>query len=120
MQDSLTQIPTQPFLKLAQGNMDLLTRFMASPAVASHPIANGSEMFRRAVESTTTLMQSRTFLQLVQGMLGNYTAFLAEVSQSSVTMMGQAHAALVRQTGEATANVIDAAEVRGSMKRQAS
>jgi len=47
----------------------------------------------------------------------NYTEFLAELSQSGMTMMAAGQAALVRQTQEVTSNVIDAADARGRRAR---
>ena len=68
MQDNLTQVPVQPFFKLAQGNMDLVTRFMASPEVAADTTANKSQTFREAAESMTALMQTSAFTQMMRGM----------------------------------------------------
>ena len=40
MQDNLMQAQTQPFVKLAQANMDLVTRFSTSPEVTAQASAN--------------------------------------------------------------------------------
>lgn len=119
MQDSVMQVQAQPFVKLAQANMDLLTQFSTSPEVTSQATANASQFFQQASESATKLMQSGAFAQLMQGMARNYLEFLGELSQSGMTVMSQAQAALARHAQEATANVIDAADVRGRRARQA-
>lgn len=119
MQDKLMQAQTQPFLKLAQANMDLLTRFSTSPEVASQASANASQLFQQASESTMKLMQSGAFAHLMQGMLKNYTDFLAELSQSGMAMISQGQAAMTRQVEEATHEVINATEARGRRVRQA-
>jgi hypothetical protein len=119
MQDKLMQAQTQPFVKLAQANMDLLTRFSTSPEVTAQAGANASQLFLQASESTMKLMQSGAFTYLMQGMLKNYTDFLAELSQGGMAMFSQGQAAMTRQVQEATSSVIDVAEARGRRARQA-
>jgi hypothetical protein len=119
MQDILMQAQTQPFVKLAQANMDLLTRFSTSPEVTTQASANASQMFQQASESAMKIMQSGAFVHMMQGMLKNYTEFLAELSQSSMAMLSQGQAAMTRQVQEATNEVIDAADARGRRARQA-
>jgi hypothetical protein len=111
MQDVI-QAQMQPFFKLAQANMDLLTRFSTSPEVTAQATANASQLFQQATESAMKLMQSGAFAHVMQGMLKNYTEFMAELSQSGMAMMSQGQAALARQVQEASHGVIDATEVR--------
>jgi hypothetical protein len=119
MQDKLMQSQTQSFVKLAQANMDLLTRFSTSPEVTTQASANASQLFQQASESAMKLMQSSAFTHLLQGMLKNYTEFLAELSQSGMAMWSQGQAALTRQVEEASEVVIDATDARGRRARQA-
>ena len=107
----------QPFYKLAQANMDLLTRFSTSPEVTAQATANANQLFQQAAESAMKLMQSGALAHVMQGMLKNYTEFLAELSQSGMAMMSQGQAALVRQAQEATEGVIDATTVRARRTR---
>jgi hypothetical protein len=107
----------QPFYKLAQANMDLLTRFSTSPEVTAQATANASQLFQQATESAMKLMQSGAFAHVMQGMLKNYTEFLAELSQSGMALMSQGQAVLVRQAQEATDGVIDATTVRARRPR---
>ena len=117
MQDNAMQAQTQPFVKLAQANMDLLTRFSTSPEVTAQATASATSLFQQSAEAATNLMRSNAFAHLMQGMLKNYTEFLAELSQSGMAMMSQGQAALTRQVQEATANVVDATEVRARRAR---
>lgn len=117
MQDNLMQAQTQPFLKLAQANMDLLTRFSVSPEVLAQTSANASQLLQQAGESAMKLMQSSAMLHVMQGMLKNYTEFLADISQSGMSMLSQGQAAMTRQVQEASEGVMEAATTRGRRAR---
>lgn len=119
MQDNLMQAQTQPFVKLAQANMDLFTRFSTSPEVTTQASANASQLFQQVSESAMKLMQSGAFAHMMQGMLKNYTEFLTEISQSSMSMLSQGQAAMTQQVQEATNDIIDATDARGRRARQA-
>jgi len=119
MQDNVMQVQAQPFVKLAQANVELLTQFSTSSEVTSQAIANANQLFQQASESAMKLMQSGAFAHLMQGMFKNYTEFLTELSQSGMAMMSQGQAALTRQVQEATNEVIDATDVRARRSRQA-
>lgn len=119
MQDTVMQAQTQPFVKLAQANMDLFARFSTSPEVTAQASANASQLFQQASESAMKLMQSGAFMHLMQGMLKNYTEFLTELGQSGMTLLSQGQAAMSRQVQDATEGVIEATEVRGRRARQA-
>jgi hypothetical protein len=118
MQSNIMQSQAQPFLKLVQANMDLLTQFSTSPAMRSQATANASQLFQPGSASVLNLMHPGAFAQLMQGMLKNYTEFLMEVGQSTMAMMSQGQAELLRQTQEATEGVIDAPDTRGRRARQ--
>ncbi len=117
MQDNLMLVQAQPFVKLAQSNMDLLTRFSTSPEVTSQATANVGQMFQQASESAMKLMQSGAFAHMMQGMLKNYTEFLTELSQSGMAMMSQGQAAFTRQAQEATRGVVEATDIRSRRSR---
>ncbi len=119
MQDNVMQIQAQPFVKLAQSNMDLLTQFTTSSEVTSQASANASQFLQQATESAMKLMQSGAFTHLMQEMLKNYTEFLTEVSQGWLVTMRQGHDALAHQAQEVAEGVINVAEVRGRRARQA-
>jgi hypothetical protein len=117
MQDNVMQ--AQPFINLAQANTELFTRFWTSPEVQSQATAQTSALLQQASASAMKLMQSGASAHLMQGLLQNYTEFLAEMSQGWMTQMSQGHAALMSQAQEATDNVIDATAARGRRGRQA-
>lgn len=119
MQDNVMQLQAQPFVKLAQSNMELLTQFTTSPEVTSQTTANAGQLFQQATESAMKLMQSGAFTHLMQGMLKNYTEFLTEISQGWMVTMRQGHDALAQQAQQVAEGVIDVAEVRGRRARQA-
>jgi hypothetical protein len=119
MQDKLMQAQTQPFVKLAQANMDLLAQFSTSPEVTAQASASASQFFQQAGESAMKLIQSGAYAHMMQGMLNNYTEVLTELSQSGMAMVSQSQAAMTRQVHEATNGVIDATDVRGRRARQA-
>jgi hypothetical protein len=115
MQDNLMQAQTQPFLKLAQGNMELLTRFWSSPEMT----AQATSLFRHATESATNVMQSGAFAQLMQGTMKAYSEFFMELNQSTMALMSQGQAAMVRQVQEASEGVIDVTDMRARRSRLA-
>ncbi len=115
MQENITQAQTQPFIKLAQSNMELLSRFSSSPEIT----AQATHLFQQATESSRSLMQSGAFAQMMQGMLKNYSEFFMEMNHNAMTLLGQGQAAMVRQVEEASENVIDATETRARRPRQA-
>jgi hypothetical protein len=115
MQDELMQAPTQPFIKLAQGNMELLTRFSSSPDMT----AQATSLYQHATESVANLMQSGAFAQMMQGMMKNYTEFFLELNQSAMALMSQGQAAMVRQVQQASEGVIEVTDMRTRRARQA-
>jgi hypothetical protein len=117
MQDKLMQAQTQPFVKLAQANMELLTRFSVSPEVAAQAGANASQLFQQASESAIKLMQASAFVHVMQGMLKNYTEFLADLGQSGMALVSQGQATMTRQVQQATEDAVEAAGTRGRRAR---
>jgi hypothetical protein len=97
------QTPLQPFIKLMQSNMELLTRF--SRPLDTVPDAEAS-MQRDAV--AFNLAQSNALGQLIQGMLENYTNFLADLGAASIKLMAQGRAAVhdAVEVSEATAEAV--------------
>ena len=114
-------VPTevvQPFVKLAQSNMELLSKFSLSSEVMSEATRNIKSFLEQSQASTASLAQSQAFIALMQGMVKNYTDFVSELTQSAYAMMSQGQATFLQQTQEATANVIDAADARSRRPRQ--
>jgi len=111
MQD-LTQTAIQPFVKLAQSNVELVQQFMSSPEVSSQSMSSVQNLMQQAQESTMKLAQSNAFATLMQGMLKNYTEFMMSLGQSSMQAMAQGQQTLVQQGQEAVGNVIEATEAK--------
>jgi hypothetical protein len=118
MQDRVMQLPVQPFIKLTQANVELLTRFSTSPEVISQSAEITQNLIQQTQQSAASLMQSSAFSELWQGMLKNYTEFLTEWNQSALTALVQAPAAMMTRAQEATDNVVDVAEARGRRSRR--
>lgn len=115
-------VPTeviQPFMKLAQSNIELWSKFSLSPEVMSEATRNMKSLWEQSQASAASLAQSQSFTALMQGMAKNYTDFVSELTQSTYALMSQGQAPLLHQTQEATANVIDAADARTRRPRQA-
>ena len=119
MQDHAIQTSTQPFVKLAQANMDLLSKFSTSPEVTAQATANASQLLQQASESATSLMRSGAFAHMMQGLVKNYSEFLVELSHSGMALLSQGQQALVQQTQEAAESVVDATEVRRRARQAA-
>lgn len=66
MQDNLVQAQTQAFVKLAQVNMDLLTRLSTSPEVTAQARASASQLFQQAsgVQEAPTASSTQPTLAL--------------------------------------------------------
>ena len=120
MQDSAAiQSAMQPLTKLAQSNMELLSKFSASPEVISQAINDAQKLFQQSQDSAMKLANSQAFAGLIQGFMKNYTEFLTEVSQSATTIFSQGQATFMQQAQEATSNVVDAAQGGARRVRQA-
>ena len=120
MQSTIVQTEAiQPFVRLAQSNMDLWSKFSQSPEVMAEATRNMKSFMEQAQTSTASLARSQAFTGLMQGMVKNYTDFVSELTQSTYAMMSQGQAAFLQQAQEATANVVDATEARTRRHRQA-
>lgn len=115
MQDNTMQAAFQPYVKLVQSNMELLGRYSMSPEAMSQAMANAQSLFTPGQgqgASTANLAQSPAFAELVQGMIKNYTEFMAEVAQSGIALMAQGQAAWIQQAQQASEGVANATEGR--------
>jgi hypothetical protein len=108
VQDIIQSSAMQPFIKLAQGNMQLLTEFSTSPEVAHRFQENAQNLFKQGQESTTQLLQSNAFMRMMQGMMKNYSEFMLEFSQSGMAVLAQGQQQMLNQVQEATETAVDA------------
>jgi hypothetical protein len=118
MQNNPMQAAMQPYLKLAQSNMELLMKFSSSPEAMAQSLANAQNLFKQGQTSSTNLYASSAFTELMQGMLKNYTEFMMESTQSAMAMLAQGQAAMARQAEEMRSNVIDAEDARGRRSKR--
>jgi hypothetical protein len=120
MQSNIVQTEAiQPFVKLAQSNMELWSKFSQSPEVMAEATRNVKSFMEQAQTSTASLAGSNAFTGLMQGMVKNYTDFVSELTQSVYAMMSQGQATFLQQTQAAASNVIDAADARTRRSRHA-
>ena len=118
MQDNMMQ----PFMKLAQANMELLTEFSLWPETVSQVAVSPQAFVQQAQHAAMSLLQPGAFAQLAQGMMKNYSEFLAEWGQTAMATFAQGQSAMIARAQEVTAEGVDAAEARGrrSLSRRAS
>src|SRR4030095_6711365 len=96
-------------MKLMQSNMELLMRYAFSPEVTTEAVRSLQAMFEQGPASFGRVAPPQAYFSLVQGLMKNYTEFLAELSQSAYGAMFQGPLALMQQAQAAGANVFDMA-----------
>ena len=117
MQDNPMQAALQPFVKLVQSNMELLGRYSMSPEAMTQAMAGAQGLFRPGQGTASSLAQSPALAELTQGMVKNYTEFMAEVAQSGVAMLAQGQAALLQHTQQTTEGIASAGAQRARRGR---
>lgn len=117
MQENPMQAALQPYVKLVQSNMELLSRYSMSPETMTQAMANAQSLLRPGDGTTPSLAQSPAFAELMQGMVKNYTEFMAEVAQSGVAMLAQGQAALLQHTQQTTEGMANAGAPRARRGR---
>ena len=116
---SAVQSAMLPLQKLAQSNMDLLTKFSASPEVTSQAMNDIQKLFQQTQQSAMKLVQSHAFAGMIQGFIKNYTEFLTEVGQNVTTIASQGQVAFMKQATEATSGAIEATQTGARRLRSA-
>ena len=96
-------------MKLAQANMELMSKYAFSPEVMSEATRSVQVMLEQSQESFMRLGQSQAFPGLIQGLAQNYTEFVTELAQSAYAAMSQGQAALMQQAIDASSNVVQVA-----------
>jgi len=120
MPDNPMQAAFQPYVKLVQSNMELLKKYSISPEAMAKAMANAQSLLTPGQGAPVDSAQSQAFAELAQGMIKNYTEFMAEVAKSGVELMAQGQAAFIQQTQQAAdqvANAADGAEPRRGRAR---
>ena len=117
MPENPMQAAIQPYVKLVQSNMELLKQYSMSPEAMAKAMSNAQSMLTSGQGAKADPAQSQAFAELAQGMIKNYTDFMAEVAKSGVEMLAQGQAALLQQTQQAADQVAEAAEPRRGRTR---
>lgn len=115
MQD-MTQALVQPFMRLAQANLQLFTQFSSSPEMVTLFMNNAQKMLwplpdnpmlpalsegdagklaEQTQRNVVRMAQSDAFGDLLKGMMQNYLRFLIELNQGSMSLFGPATAGLL-------------------------
>ncbi|NML16817.1 hypothetical protein [Azohydromonas caseinilytica] len=90
-----------PFTKLAQSNLELLTKFSLSPEVVSQAMAQAQRMFLQPSATAPMQLPSNALADLMMGLMKNYMEFLMELGQGSATLMQQAPTTLAKAAQQA-------------------
>ncbi|MDZ5458633.1 hypothetical protein [Azohydromonas lata] len=90
-----------PFTKLAQSNLELLTKFSLSPEMVSQAMTQAQRMFNQQPSATPMAVPPNALADLMMGLMKNYMEFLMELGQGSATLMQQAPATLAKATQQA-------------------
>lgn len=91
-----------PFTKLAQSNLELLTKFSLSPEMVSQAMTQAQRMFSQQPSASPMAVPPNALADLMMGLMKNYMEFLMELGQGSATLMQQAPATLAKATQQAT------------------
>jgi hypothetical protein len=118
MPDNPMQAASQPYVKLVQSNMELLKKYSMSPEDMAKAMSNAQSMLTPGQGVTVDPAQSQVLAELAQGMIKNYTEFMAEVAKRGVEMLAQGQAALIQKTQQAAEQVAGAAEVAETRSRR--
>ena len=87
-----TLMPTQPAVKLATANLELMLRFSSSPEVLSHTLSATSQMVQQAGAHTLQLMQTDAFEVMVKN--PSFRALASDPGFQALAMNPQAMAAM--------------------------
>ncbi len=119
MQNTAAETMMQPFMKLAQSNTELLTRFATSPEVTAQATKFVEDMMRQMQDLTMRLSESSATSTLAQGLMNNYLEFWRDLSGSMTTSLTQGQSALAEQAEVAANRAIDMTQANVRRARQA-
>ena len=110
-ENNLMENAIQPFIQLAQNNLELVKTLSQSSATASPSVA-GAQGQNPFLQGAGNLLQPTAFMQLMQGTVKNYTEFMMTLGQNTVSALNQTQASMVREGRTMADNVADATEAR--------
>jgi hypothetical protein len=88
--------PMQPFINLVQANMALLSKYAMSPDAMSKAMVQMQAAMTQGPGALVMPQSATAFAELAQGMLENYTRFMAELAQSGMSAFAQSQDALFK------------------------
>lgn len=110
MQD-LIQPAMQPYFRLAQSNMTLLTEFWFSPELVSQSLAGVQRVFNpNAGAAPNNTLPFEAFSRLSKGLLENYTRFASDVMNSGVNVWTAAQTKAAQQAQDVVRSASQVAE----------
>ena len=103
MQEDLMQNTIQPFIKLAQSNMDLITKMMPTPEAMSTSMSEIEKMFRHQPGGLPANFSNvNAFGHMAQCMFQNYIVCMMEIGRCATAAMTQGQQTLQRTAQQAT------------------
>lgn len=103
MQENLMPNSIQPFIKLAQANMELINRMMPTPAAMSTSMGEIEKMFRQPPAGLhANFSNVNAFGHMAQCMFQNYIVCMMEVGRCATTALSQGQDTLQRSAQQAT------------------
>ncbi len=102
MNEELIQNSTQPFIKLAQSNMDLVTKMLPTPEAMNSSMAEVEKLFHQPTGLSGNITNVNAFGQLAHCMFSNYTVFMMEMGRYATQCMLQGQDNIRRSTQQAT------------------
>lgn len=87
----------QPFVNLANANLQATSRFFQAPELTELSKSNADRFGKAAEESLTQLTESDAMHQLSRQMIQNYSRFTNDCMQSYFTLMSQVPNTLANQ-----------------------
>ena len=118
MNTAATESMMQPFMKLAQSNSELLSRYATSPEVTMQAVQVAEGLTRQLQDAALKVSNSNAFGNLAQGLMNNYLKFWTELAQSSIAGFSRGQTSLMQQAETATEQVIDATQASVRRARQ--
>lgn len=127
----------QPYVRLAQRNMQLFTSFSASPEMVKLWLQNTQKMAAHAATSATSgktatapeqmvkqvqenisdVGQSRAFAGLIQGLMQSHMQFLVDLAQTSMAAMSQMPAKVLENVQQNASQALSEAVPVGTHSR---
>lgn len=110
MQDFM-QPALQPYVRLVQSNMNLLSEFWFSPELMTQSLAGMQRLFNpNAGAPANNTLPFEAFSRLSKGLLENYTRFASDVMSSGVNVWTAAQTKAAQQAQDVVRSAAQVAE----------